>query len=166
MTPTPPSPSPPTVAALLAAQEELSRGRPDRVLRLRGRLGVDGEGLPVEKAAAVETEEAFELLIFRGFSSSVTHPTAFDPDRPALPEGAVIESAELLAGPLNPLRERRLAAPQPVEAFLTAAAWAVGDGSETETGAGTGTDADAGTNKTTTTTTSTGEGSTGTGQTP
>jgi hypothetical protein len=120
------------VAALLAALEEISRGRPDRVLRLRGRLSVDGEGLPVDSAAAAaaaktetetETEEAFELLIFRGFSSSVTHPTAFDPDRPALPEGAVIASAELLAGPLNPLQERRLAGPQPVEAFLNPAAW-------------------------------------------
>ena len=122
-------PSPPTVAALLAALEEISRGRPDRVLRLRGLLIVDAEGLPVDSAAAAaaqtqtETEEAFELLIFRGFSSSVTHPTAFDPDRPALPEGAVIASAELLAGPLNPLQERRLAGPQPVEAFLNPAAW-------------------------------------------
>ena len=116
-------PSPPTVAALLAALEEISRGRPDRVLRLRGRLSVDAEGLPVDTAEAAETEDAFELLIFRGFSSSVTHPTAFDPDRPALPEGAVITSAELLAGPLNPLQERRLAGPQPVEAFLDPAAW-------------------------------------------
>lgn len=119
--------SPPTVAALLAALEEISRGRPDRVLRLRGLLIVDAEGLPVDSAAAAaaetQTEEAFELLIFRGFSSSVTHPTAFDPDRPALPEGAEITSAELLAGPLNPLQERRLAGPQPVEAFLNPAAW-------------------------------------------
>ena len=116
-------PSPPTVAALLAALEEISRGRADRVLRLRGRLSVDAEGLPVDTAEAAETEDAFELLIFRGFSSSVTHPTAFDPDRPALPEGAVISSAELLSGPLNPLQERRLAGPQPVEAFLNPAAW-------------------------------------------
>ena len=116
-------PSPPTVAALLAALEEISRGRPDRVLRLRGRLSVDAEGLPVDTAEAAETEDAFELLIFRGFSSSVTHPTAFDPDRPALPEATVISSAELLAGPLNPLQERRLAGPEPVEAFLNPAAW-------------------------------------------
>jgi len=119
-------PSPPTVAALLAALEEISRGRADRVLRLRGRLSVDAEGLPVDTAEAAETaetEDAFELLIFRGFSSSVTHPTAFDHDRPALPEGAVISCAELLAGPLNPLQERRLAGPQPVEAFLDPAAW-------------------------------------------
>lgn len=116
-------PSPPSVAALLAALEELSRGRPDRVLRLRGRLGVDAEGLPVDQAAAAVAEEAFELLIFRGFSSSVTHPTAFDPDRPALPEGALIASAELLAGPLDPSQDHRLAGPLPVEAFLTPDSW-------------------------------------------
>ncbi|MEB3317681.1 MAG: hypothetical protein VKO39_06020 [Cyanobacteriota bacterium] len=130
-------PSPPTVAALLAALEEISRGRPDRVLRLRGRLIVDAEGLPVDSAAAAAaakttTEEAFELLIFRGFSSSITHLTAFDPDRPALPDGAVIEMAELLAGPLNPLQEQRLAGPQPVEAFLNPAAWNAGEGSAEE----------------------------------
>ncbi|MEB3324032.1 MAG: hypothetical protein VKM17_01690 [Cyanobacteriota bacterium] len=123
-------PPPPTVAALLAALEELSRGRPDRVLRLRGRLSVDAEGLPVDNTAlavaataAARPEEPFELLIFRGFSSSVTHPTAFDPDRPALPEGAVIQSAELLAGPLNPLQEQRLAGPHPVDTFLSPDAW-------------------------------------------
>jgi hypothetical protein len=127
-------PSPPTVAALLAALEELSRGRPDRVLRLRGHLSVDAEGLPVDPAAlpldsaggaavGAVTEEPFELLIFRGFSSSVTHPTAVDPDRPALPEGAVIQAAELLAGPLNPLQEQRLAGPQPVATFLSPDAW-------------------------------------------
>ena len=127
-------PSPPTVAALLAALEEISRGRPDRVLRLRGQLLVDGEGTPIEGTAAAcssgrngeavtGTLEPFELLIFRGFSSSVTHPTAFDPDRPALPEGAVIETAELLSGPLNPRNEQRLAGPQPVEGFLSPSAW-------------------------------------------
>ena len=107
----------------------------DRVLVVSGTdshgtpvtLRADAEGLPVDTAAA-ETEDAFELLIFRGFSSSVTHPTAFDPDRPALPEGAVITSAELLAGPLHPLQERRLAGPQPVEAFLTPTAWIADDG--------------------------------------
>ncbi|MCS5691485.1 hypothetical protein NZK33_05735 [Cyanobium sp. FGCU-6] len=101
------------VASLLARLEELSRGRPDRVLRLNG-------SLPAEQA---EEPEAFELLIFRGFSSSTTHPTAFDPDRPALPEHCTITSAELLQGPLNPGEEVLLAGPSPVDAFLDAAAW-------------------------------------------
>ena len=112
------------VAALLGALEEFSRGRPDRVLRLRGQLAVDREGCPVNAPPGTDLPmEPFEVLIFRGFSSSVTHPTAFDPDRPALPAGAKIETAELLAGPLDPQREQRLGAPQPPEVFLSPAAW-------------------------------------------
>jgi hypothetical protein len=112
------------VAILLAALEEISRGRPDRVLRLRGQLAVDADGMPVATSpGGAEAMDPFELLIFRGFSSSITHPTAFDPDRPALPEGARIEMAELLAGPLDLGKEERLAGPLPPEAFLTPAAW-------------------------------------------
>ena len=69
----------PAVAAQLAALEAISRERPDRVLRLRGELPGDAGSW-----------EPFELLIFRGFSSSVSHPTAFDPDQPALPATARI----------------------------------------------------------------------------
>ena len=96
---------------MLAALEAISRGRPDRVLCLRGELpGPDGP-------------EPFELLIFRGFSSSVTHPTAFDPDQPALPEGAVLGRAELLQGPLNPSLKQVLSGPFSAESFLDPAAW-------------------------------------------
>jgi len=100
------------VAELLRALEEISRSRPDRVLRLRGELPGESGGL-----------EPFELLIFRGFSSSVSHPTAFDPDQPALPETALIASAELLQGPLNPMAEQRLAGPAAPTGFLEPAAW-------------------------------------------
>ena len=99
------------VATLLSHIEELSRSRPDRVVRLTGELPGDG-GL-----------EPFELLIFRGFSSSVSHPTAFDPDQPALPEAAQLDSGELLHGPLNPAAERRLAGPAAVQHFLDPGAW-------------------------------------------
>ena len=101
-----------SVAALLAELEAISRERSDRVLRLRGELPVDGEA-----------REPFELLIFRGFSSSVSHPTGFDPDVPALPEGSAINGAELLAGPLNPAAEQLLAGPEPVERFRTPVGW-------------------------------------------
>jgi len=101
-----------TNAELLAHLEAISRGRADRVLRLGGSLPVDGGG-----------SEPFELLIFRGFSSSVSHPTAFDPDQPLLPEGAAIETAELLRGPLNPTAEERLAEPSAPETFLDPLAW-------------------------------------------
>ena len=110
----------PSIAALLAGLEEQSRDRPDRVLRLRGQLPVNGAGEP---DPAGERLEPFELLIFRGFSSSTTHPTLFDPDRPALPEGSQVQAADLLEGPLRPGEERVLEGPVPVEPFLEPAAW-------------------------------------------
>jgi hypothetical protein len=109
-----------SIAALLAALEVRSRDRPDRVLRLRGQVPVGAEGEP---DAAGEAREPFELLIFRGFSSSTTHPTAFDPDRSALPEGSVVEAAELLEGPLSPGAERVLEGPGAVVQYLEPAAW-------------------------------------------
>jgi hypothetical protein len=104
------------VAALLARLEELSRDRPDRVLRLAGTL-------PPDPAQQHQLAEPFELLIFRGFSSSTTHPTAFDPDQPALPEGSVISSAELLAGPLLPGEQQTLRSASPVGVFLEPGTW-------------------------------------------
>lgn len=113
-----------SVAFLLAELEAISRAHPDRVLRLQGLLSVDANGLPVEAAAGETLRwEPFALLIFRGFASSLTHPTAFDPDRPALPQGSRIETAELLVGPLDPRGEKRLAGPLPPESFLAPAAW-------------------------------------------
>lgn len=103
------------IATLLAQLEALSRAHPDRVLRLRGlRPAADPPGAP---------DEPFELLIFRGFSSSTTHATAFDPDCPALPEGSRIASAELLQGPLQPGEAVRLQGPEAVERFLQPQAW-------------------------------------------
>jgi len=123
-----------TVAALLAALEAISRDRPDRVLRVTGELpcphlsepGPEGQAEPVEasvNASVNASLEPFELLIFRGFSSSLSHPTGFDPDQPALPATAEMGAAELLAGPLNPSQEQRLAGPVAVEHFLDPAAW-------------------------------------------
>lgn len=105
-----------TIASLLAALEAGSRARPDRLLRLRGILpsGVDGSD---------DGGEPFELLIFRGFSSLTTHPTDFDPDRAALPEGSVIAAAELLQAPLDPASEGPLAGPLPADHFLDPHAW-------------------------------------------
>ena len=53
-----------TDQALIQALEERTLVQHQRVVRLRGQVG----------------DDPFELLTFRGFSSSTTHPTAFDPD--------------------------------------------------------------------------------------
>ena len=92
---------------MVQALEERTRLQPKRVVRLRGQVG----------------NESFELLIFRGFSSSTTHPTAFDPDASVLPEGTSLDQAELLQGPLSPEQEVVLAGPMRPSQLLTQANW-------------------------------------------
>ena len=105
-----------SVLELLAVLEELSRAHPDRVLRLTGTL-------PTDPAQQAHQAEPFELLIFRGFSSSTTHPTAFDPDRPLLPEGTNIAAAELLRAPFKQADEEVLAGPISPSVFLDPGRW-------------------------------------------
>ncbi len=93
---------------MLAELESISRDRPDRALRLQGEM-VDGEAL--------------EVVIYRGISSSLTHPTAFDPDQPVLPAEARIESAVLLVAPLNPASEQVISGPRPAQDFLDPGEW-------------------------------------------
>ena len=93
--------------AVVQALEERTRVLPHRVVRLRGQVG----------------EVPFELLIFRGFSSSTTHPTAFDPDASVLPEATTLDQAELLQGPLSPTQEVVLAGPMPPNDLLAQANW-------------------------------------------
>lgn len=96
---------------ILVSLESISRGFADRLLRLQGQLpGPQGP-------------EPFELLIYRGISSSLTHPTAFDPDQPALPDGAVVEAVTLLRAPLNPDAPEVLAGPAPLDHFLNPEGW-------------------------------------------
>ena len=96
-----------TDQVLVQALEERTRGLPQRVVRLRGQV----------------RDELFELLIFRGFSSSPTHPTAFDPDASVLPEGTSLDQAELLEGPLSPGQEVVLAGPMLPNELLAQVNW-------------------------------------------
>ena len=96
-----------TVERLVREIEERSRDHPDRVVRLFGSVG----------------DEPLELLIFRGFSSSTTHPTAFDPDTSVLPQGTRLDQADLLQGPLNPSSEVLLVGGMSPEDLLAQASW-------------------------------------------
>jgi len=51
---------------------------------------------------AIINNEEDEIVIFKGFSSSLMNPTAFDPDIPILPENAIIVSIDRLKSPYNP----------------------------------------------------------------
>ncbi|MDJ0600533.1 MAG: hypothetical protein QNJ37_17030 [Crocosphaera sp.] len=47
-------------------------------------------------------EEIDQLMIFKGFSSSLMRPTEFDPDVPMLSEEAEIISIDRIQSPYNP----------------------------------------------------------------
>lgn len=57
----------------------------------------------------VEIEgEPDQIAIFKGYSSSLMRPTAFDPDIPVLPDQAKIITIDRLAGPYNPRQPQYL----------------------------------------------------------
>ena len=43
-----------------------------------------------------------EIIIFKGFSSSLTQSTAFDPDIPVLPNHSKIMKIDIVKSPYNP----------------------------------------------------------------
>ena len=51
--------------------------------------------------AEIDGEED-QIAIFKGFSSSLMRPTAFDPDVPVLPSEAKIVTIDRVASPYNP----------------------------------------------------------------
>lgn len=46
--------------------------------------------------------ESDTIIIFKGFSSSLVQPTAYDPEIPTLPESALIQHIDRLKGPYRP----------------------------------------------------------------
>ncbi|MDB9331590.1 MULTISPECIES: hypothetical protein [Cyanophyceae] len=47
-------------------------------------------------------DEQDKIAIFKGFSSSLMRPTAFDPDVPVIPDEAIILSVDRIKSPYNP----------------------------------------------------------------
>jgi hypothetical protein len=47
-------------------------------------------------------DEEDTIAIFKGFSSSLMRPTAFDADVPVLPDEAIIRNIDRVASPYNP----------------------------------------------------------------
>ena len=47
-------------------------------------------------------DESDTIIIFKGFSSSLVRPTAYDPEIPTLPESALIHKIDRLKGPYQP----------------------------------------------------------------
>jgi hypothetical protein len=72
--------------------EQYSAQRPQEVLLVEAEI--DGE--------------FDQVMIFKGFSSSLIRATAFDPDIPVLPEGAKILTVDRLQAPYDPSQPRYL----------------------------------------------------------
>lgn len=51
-------------------------------------------------------DEVEVVLVFRGFSSSLSGGTAADPARSVLPERAIIQSVDVVKGPFDPQQHR------------------------------------------------------------
>lgn len=51
-------------------------------------------------------QEQDRIAIFKGFSSSLMRPTAFDPEVPVIPEKAKIINIDRVASPYNPQSPR------------------------------------------------------------
>lgn len=58
-----------------------------------------------------------QVAIFKGFSSSLMCPTAFDPDVPVLPDDADIQEIDRLESPYNPNAPRYIQQGLSWEAF-------------------------------------------------
>jgi hypothetical protein len=69
---------------------------------------------------------ADQIAIYKGFSSSLMCPTAFDPDIPMIPESAVIHSIDRLESPYNPNSPRYIAQNLSWEKFSQLLAMQVG----------------------------------------
>ncbi|MGF1497206.1 MAG: hypothetical protein ACFB8W_10335 [Elainellaceae cyanobacterium] len=81
--------------------EQYTLRRPDEVLLVNAQIG----------------DEPDQIAVFRGFSSSLMRPTAFDPDVPVLPEEAEIQSIDRLRGPFDPSNPQVIQAGLSVEAM-------------------------------------------------
>ena len=87
--------------------ENISSYHHDWLLRCHGRLA---GGQP------------FELIVFRGFSSSTSHSTTADADVPLLKAGDQLETIEILKAPLEPGVEHVLQPAMTPEQFWQALA--------------------------------------------
>lgn len=58
----------------------------------------------VLRVHAVVDGEDDQVLIFKGFSSSLMRATAFDPAEPVLPASATIRAIDRIRGPYNPAK--------------------------------------------------------------
>ena len=96
---------------LIKDLEEISLNNPQRVLKISGYLLKDTQ------------KEYLELIIYRGFSSSTTHPIEIDPEKNVIDEKMFFTHSELYVAPLSEYSKGLLEENKEVKYFLNQNSW-------------------------------------------
>ena len=78
---------------LINSLEKISSEIPDRILKLEGFIQKENQ------------KEQLEIIIFRGFSSSTTHPIEIDSEKKVIALNYIIMNFKLYKAPLTETRE-------------------------------------------------------------
>ena len=96
---------------LINSLEKISSEMPDRILKLKGFILKDNQ------------KEQLEILIFRGYSSSTTHPIEIDSEKKVIALTYIITNFKLYKAPLTETEENFIEETQNLDFFLNQKNW-------------------------------------------
>ena len=96
---------------LINSLEKISSEIPDRILKLEGFILKDNQ------------KEQLEILIFRGYSSSTTHPIEIDSEKKVIALNYIIKNFKLFKAPLTETEENFIRENENSAFFLNQKNW-------------------------------------------
>ena len=96
---------------LINSLEKISSEIPDRILKLEGFILRESQ------------KEQLEILIFRGYSSSTTHPIEIDSEKKVIKFSYIITNFKLYKGPLKETEENFIKENNKSDFFLDQKNW-------------------------------------------
>ena len=96
---------------LINSLEKISSEMPDRILKLEGFIQKENQ------------KEQLEIIIFRGFSSSTTHPIEIDSQKKVIALSYIIETYKLYKAPLTETEENFIRENEDCLFFLNQKNW-------------------------------------------
>ena len=96
---------------LINSLEQISSEMPDRILKLEGFILKENQ------------KEQLEILIFRGYSSSTTHPIEIDSEKKVIALNYIITNLKLYKAPLTETEENFIRENQNSVFFLNQKNW-------------------------------------------
>ncbi len=96
---------------LINILEKLSSNIPDRILKLEGFILKENQ------------KEQLEIIIFRGYSSSTTHPIEIDSEKKVITLSYTIKNFKLYKAPLTETEENFIRENQDSDFFLNQKNW-------------------------------------------